>query len=575
VVGRAIFFIWSRGGASAAIIALAAQFCLAQDPGFEWVRAVSGSFGFGSRSIAVDTEGDLYAIGYFQDTLSFSAESGETAIVSAGGIDIFIIKISSSGSLLWAKPIGGPRDDYGFSIAIDGQGDIYTAGFFEDTVDFDPGPDTFLLASAGLFDAFVLKMDADGAFLWARPIQGSNNEMAYAICADEEGNAYTTGWFAGNPDFNPGSDSSILISAGLADVFIQKLDSEGNFQWAKSFGGESSDEGFAICHDAAGNVYTTGAFYSLVDFDPGPQSSILSSQGERDIFVQKLDPDGNFLWAKSFGGPRDDYGYSIGVDHADQVYVAGSYYDSIDFGPGTPPGVLTSAGGADILVLKLDGAGNTLWAKSMGGPSEDEGRSVYLDSSGNAYVTGYFRGEADFGPDPGTHLLTSAGVWDVFVQKLDKTGNSLWAKSFGGHSNDKGYAACIDDANSVYVSGFFEGTVDFNPGTGAAILSTEAPSGFLYKMSQEKQSSTTRQEQRDSLFLFPNPSSGAFQIDLGHIYKDISLKITDAEGKAVYKRQYKDRRYLSIELPQQPPGVYFVEALTENKALAGKLLVQE
>ena len=549
-------------------LALAAQFCLAQGARFEWARATSGSFGFGPQAITADAEGCLYAIGYFRDSLSFSGGLGSTAIASAGEADVFIAKISPAGSLIWAKRIGGDQNDYGFSVAVDAQGQVYAAGFFEGTADFDPGPDSFLLSSAGLFDAFILKLDAEGEFLWAKSIQGDNNIMAYAICADEAGSVYATGWFADTPDFDPGPGSSSLTSVGLADVFVLKLDGEGNFLWAKSFGGDSSDEGGSIGLDAAGNVYTAGWFYGTADFNPGAQPAVLTSQGERDLFIQKMDSDGGFLWARAFGGPRDDYGYAIYAVGNEQVYVAGSFFDSMALGA---LGTLSSSGGADAFVLKLDGGGSILWAKTMGGPSEDEARSVWADAAGAVYVAGYFRGEADFGPAS----LTSAGSWDIFAHKLDRDGNSQWAESFGGSDNDKAFSACLDTSGDYYLSGFFEGTVDFDPPSGSAVFSTDTPQGVIIKMSQDKTNPTHSLPQRDSLRLYPNPTRDVFNIDLGDHYQNISLKINDAKGKLIYQNHYQGQRHLQFSLPGLAPGVYFIEAVTENKVLAGKLAVQE
>lgn len=557
------------------ITAMAAQLCSGQGTGFEWAKAVDGALGFGQRSVAVDAEGHLYAVGYFRDTLSFGTDGALPPIVSAGEQDAFILKLSPAGELIWAKTLSGLDNVYGFSVAVDGEGMVYVGGFFEGTVDFDPGPDTFRLSSEGLLDVFIQKMDGAGNFLWAKTMGGLNNELLYALCADEAGNVYATGWFADSADFDPNDGSTMLSSAGLADVFVQKLDRDGNLLWATSFGGESSDEGFAICLDGLGNVYTAGWFYGTLDFDAGPQAESLVSQGEKDIFVHKLDTDGNFQWAQAFGGPQDDHAYSIAADDSNDIYLAGSYRDTLDFGAEAQLDRLASAGRADVLALKMDGEGKVIWAKSMGGPSEDEGRSIAVDSQGSAYLLGYFRGEADFDPGLETYKLVSAGAWDVFVQKLDKDGYFQWAKSFGGPSNVKGYAIGLGDAGRVYAAGMFEGTVDFNPEGTAATLSTVDPNAFFYKMNQDEPSSTRALLQRDSLSIFPNPTQGGFQVDLGEDYQRIHVKITNIKGQQVFERRYQNQRRFRIEMPGQPTGVYFVEVVTEREALVGRLIVRD
>ena len=165
---------------------------------------------------------------------------------------------------------------------------------------------------------------------------------------------------------------------------------QANFEWAKSFGGTSTDQGYSIALDSSGNVYTTGRFQGTADFDPGAGTNNLTAQGDYDVFIQKLDPSGNFLWAKSFGGTSYDVGYSIALDASGNIYTTGLFGGTVDFDPGAGTNNLTAQGNFDVFIQKLDPSGNFLWAKSFGGTSYDVGYSIALDASGNIYTTGYF-----------------------------------------------------------------------------------------------------------------------------------------------------------------------------------------
>jgi len=184
-------------------------------------------------------------------------------------------------------------------------------------------------------------------------------------------------------------------------------------EWAKSFGGTSADISTTIVVDQMGNVYTTGFFKGTVDFDPSTEISNLNSNGNDDVFVQKMDADGNFLWAKSFGGISRDIARCIIVDKTGNVYTTGYYSGTVDFNPSEEFGLLTSEGENDIFIQKLDSSGNFIWVKSIGGPTSDEGSSIALDASGNIYSTGYFTGTVDFDIGTGTNSLTSAGFADI------------------------------------------------------------------------------------------------------------------------------------------------------------------
>jgi hypothetical protein len=225
---------------------------------------------------------------------------GNSAQAAAGDIDF-----------LWAKQIGGSGSDEGFGITIDSDGNVYTTGYFEGTVDFDPGVGITNLTSAGGRDIFISKLDSNGNFVWAKRIGGASDDYGNRIFLDSSGNVYTTGLFGGIVDFDPGSGTNNLASNGSNDIFILKLDRNGNFVWAAAMGGTGDDGGFGIALDSNNNVYTTGVFYNTADFNPGPGVFNMTSAGGMDIFISKLDSDGNFIWAKRMGGPNDDKAIAI------------------------------------------------------------------------------------------------------------------------------------------------------------------------------------------------------------------------------------------------------------------------
>jgi hypothetical protein len=184
--------------------------------------------------------------------------------------------------------MGGADVDYGFQLAVGASGNVYLAGAFKGTADFDPGNGTYDLTSEGNYDIFISKLDEAGNFLWAKQIGGTLVDYVDAMTIDAEENIYTTGYFQGTADFNPGSGTANLSSAGNGDIFISKLDDSGNFIWAKGIGGTANDIGVGIGLDAEGNIYTTGYFSETVDFDPEAGIYELTSAGDFDVFTLKL-----------------------------------------------------------------------------------------------------------------------------------------------------------------------------------------------------------------------------------------------------------------------------------------------
>jgi hypothetical protein len=366
----------------------------------------------------------------------------------------------------------GTLNNSGIAIAVDSSGNIYTTGSFIGTVDFDPGDGTTNLTSAGANDAFVSKLNSSGELIWAKSFGGSQADEGNSIAVDSSGNVYTTGFFEGTADFDPGVGTSNFTSAGYEDFFVSKLNSSGALLWAKSFGAGQIDKGNSIAVDSSGNVYTTGYFSLIVDFDPGDGTTNLTSAGGHDAFVSKFNSSGDLIWAKSFDGSYDTEAISIAVDSSGNVYTTGYFDGTADFDPGAGTAYLALAGYADVFVSKLDSSGNYVWANSFGVASYYKySSSIAVDSSGNIYTTGTNTALASFAPD-------------IFVSKLNSSGSLLWEKSFGGSSYDTGFSVAVDSSGNVYTTGYFEGTVDFDPGVGTSnFTSAGANDAFVLKLS--------------------------------------------------------------------------------------------
>lgn len=369
------------------------------------------------------------------------------------------ILFGQTNDFLWAKQFGNINGGEGLSISADGSGNVYSTGNFSGTVDFDPGPGTYNLNGGG---TYVSKLDALGNFLWAYNFVDVNGKFS---AIDASGNVYTTGYFTGTVDFNAGPGIYNLTSAGGFDIFISKLDAFGNFLWAKQLGGASDDKGISITVDSIGNVYTTGVFWFTADFDPGPGNYSLSSAGFSDMFISKIDHSGNFLFAKKIGDASStEEGESITIDGAGNIYTTGIY----NLAP-------THQNGREhFFVSKLDASGNLVWKKQFAGIYGEVSYSIAVDFLGNVYTTGNFQGTVDFNPGIDINNLTSVGNVnpDIFILKLDALGNFLWANQIGGVEYDRGNSIVIDFAGNAYVTGFFKGIVDFDPGIGYYNLSS-------------------------------------------------------------------------------------------------------
>lgn len=367
---------------------------------FLWAVNLGGTSDDVGYSIAADAtaDGDIYVAGWFADTADFDPDTSNFLLSSSGSTDIFITKLSQSGSFIWAKAMGSDGLDGANSLAVNpagGEG-LFVAGYFSGSVDFDPNEGELVMTANGGTDMFISKFEASGNMSWIRTTGGSEGDIAYAIAFDpvDNGRVYSTGIFGGDVDFDPGVETVELTASGGVDVFISKYSDDGNFGWARRVGGTTSTVAYALAVDtsASHSVYFTGAFRESADFNPGSGTNNLTAEGWRDIFVAKLDSAGNYIWAKAMGGAENDKGFGLSIDPAGEgdVYVTGEFIESSDFDPGSGTHELTSSGDTDIFISKLDSSGNFVWAKSAGGTSSDYCMGIVADTASTVYIAGYF-----------------------------------------------------------------------------------------------------------------------------------------------------------------------------------------
>jgi len=331
----------------------------------------------------------------------------------------------------WAKNNSGPGDNVGEDIITDAAGNVYTVGTHTSNIDLDPSAGIFFQNSAGQEDIFIQKLDANGNFIWGKSIGGSGEDVATAIDIDAAGNLYITGFFENTVDFDPGVGTFNVTSSGGWETFILKLNSAGNLVWVKTLVGQTNtfDRGQDLVLDNSGNVLICGFFNATVDFDPGAGNDFHSSVGLSDLYILKLDNAGNYVWAKTTGGNNIIRPNAVNIDQNDNIYITGYYIDTADFDPGLgisnliPHPAFTSR---EIFVLKLDASGNYLWAESSYGPGSNRGIDIRIDEFGNSYIVGKFNDTVDVDPGPTVFNLTAtSSSQNIFILKLNSQGNFI------------------------------------------------------------------------------------------------------------------------------------------------------
>ncbi|MBI4929666.1 MAG: hypothetical protein HY841_02810, partial [Bacteroidetes bacterium] len=503
----------------------------AQIPSWAWAKQAGTNMNVEAFSVTADASGNSYVMGMFAGTsITFGSTTLNALVGSTVTGDIFLVKYNAIGGVVWAKNAGGKDWDQGESVASDGFGNLYMAGWYwSDTIIF--GSDTLINAGVsgypiGTTDMFIAKYDTAGNILWAKRAGGTLGDSALSVTADAFGNVYVVGSFKSS-SITFGS-TTLTNAGGNYAMFIVKYDANGNVLWAKSAGGNNPDCPASVSSDASGNVYVAGTFRSSsITF--GSTTLTNTNSGWAEIFIVKYDASGNALWAKSASGITGDYATSVSCDAFGNVYMAGySYSSSITFASITLPHINAS----DIFIVKYDTLGNVLWAqRAGGGGNNDAAWSMVVDNSGNIYLTGEFSSNTIiFGS---TILSSPNNSADIFVVKYDSSGSVIWAIRVGGNDADIPKSIVADASGYVYVAGYFESpSISFD----ATTLSTSAQ---IHKMFIAKLGIVTGVNEfinKEEINIYPNPTGGVFNLKMGQFenLKMKSIEIYNVYGEKIF-----------------------------------------
>lgn len=539
----------------------------------------------------------------------------------------------------WVKSIGGSTTQNGVYSVVDASGNLYTTGSFQGTTDFDPGIGITNLTSAGGKDVFLQKLDAQGNFVWAKRFGSSGNDIATYLHCSNADEIYITGNFEGTVDFDPNSTVSFQSSAGGSDIFLEKLSTDGNLIMTLAMGGLLNDWGGYVKTDASGNIYLAHSFSGLADFDPGRDQYNLMSQGNSDVCVEKLNPLGDFLWAKSFGGSGLEKISGLAIDGADNLFITGSFEGSADLEPGIAVNTHIALGLRDVYTEKINANGTLSWIKCHGNVGgTNESTSISVDLQGNAYVLGTFEGTINYSiGESGTTNITSAGETDIFVEKINSSGDIEWMKAIGGPKSEKSkciytdfsgavyltgeyerknvyipidydksttasekgcYIKHIDEdgnilwskelkntsgvwissiiadySNNLYVSGKFSSTVDFNTEIGVTNMTAMGPESNYTLKLGQGVTSINEIEHMNTFAIYPNPAKNYIKVNFSEKPELVKIVLYDVLGNIVLENEFRNENEFAINFNLNS-GIYYVSVYAKDQKTTQKIIVE-
>jgi len=469
----------------------------------DWVKSFGGSKSDKGISIGVDSLGFIYISGYFNNNADFGAFNLVYNGSQNNNKDMFVAKLDSFGTVIWAiSGGGGPYDDRALGMHVTPGGDVFLTGTFWGSITFPYNQTPNQSGGGNGYDTSMLtKIDKDGNCVWVKSF-GANtggpcpypmydgDDHSYDVKVDDDGFIYVTGFWSGddadfdgftlnNPNWN-----GFCQPAG----YIGKLDSLGNFIWVDKFDGIKDQRGSRdnrLAIDQFSNIYCVGGFENTGSY--GPFS--VTSNGEWDAFIFKMDKDGNWLWAKNIGSNKSDRANSIAIDICDDIYITGEYRNPMVFsGANASNGTdtLSHKQKRDVFVAKMNNQGEWKWAKRARSSGTDKPYQMSVDANKQVFLCGTTGGETTFSNGlvvdaqiPGDTTMSS---WVAQIDGASNNGDWVWAKLAGSDTDDDDRAGdiCPDGFGNVYAIGFFEDVANFD---GTTLTSLGKKDIFVWKMS--------------------------------------------------------------------------------------------
>ncbi len=459
-----------------------------------WVRTTGNSGADTAFDAALDKNGNVYVVGNIGKKVALPAEitMNNSKTTHINGHDAFIAKYDSKGEHRWTKTLDGTFVS-AIQISIDKSGNLYVAGKFRGTCDFDPGDEVENRTShdfkgGDAWDYFVCKFNSLGHYTWVTTFGGDDSIIKSDISMeiDSSSNVYIGGWSTGNLEFNLETGLEQFPAIGRDDIFVCKVNSEGNIDWGKRWGSEHRDKFSDIAVGSDGTVYVAGTTYGMSVLNKDNGSIEVNADKTKRAYLWRLNSDGEFesqwSWDESFAF----YKCNLFLDRKDNLYMSSCFKGQFDVNPNGGEEIITATGSTDIFITMLDKQGDFQWVKTFGGDENNMAMDISVDRTGFVFVAGLYGGNGDFNPGNGTAEMTAVNDTDPFLCKFTRDGDYKWSRSWKGDGKLTVFSITTDPNGNVYLSGRYSNTIDFAPGpTNDTHTASGRSDAFLCKLTPQ------------------------------------------------------------------------------------------
>lgn len=463
---------------------LVSFFSSSQDLQYVWSSKIGDSTSNQAvhpKEVVIDSHNNKFICGFFSGTHDFDPGPGVhqmSSIINTSASTIYVVKLDSLNNFVWANSYGTTGSIWNYGFVVDSAGSVYTYGYYQGYLDYDPQNSTGSVTSEGWdYDSYMHKLDPNGNFEWIKSWGSYPMDGIQKMHIDEDQNFYALGFFSDSTDADPGPGTYMLHEStpGGYGYYIAKFDPDFNLLWTKQYESPGVIQPLQMTLEAADEITITGRYLGVMDFDMGAGTDSDTAY-YYDMFTHVIDRSGNHKWHHSIEGPDIEMNWACVVDSEKNRYILGSFQSTMDFNPGGTPNVIEftpqSPNYSDSYIMKLDSLGNQLWTKAIQGMGNNEAQGLKMESD-QLIVFGQVDSRTDIDPNSGLIMIAPPYMVNslVFIEKLDSNANVLWHEEFLCNSTFYINDFEIDKNNDYFIMGYLSGHVDIDPGPNVIQLS--------------------------------------------------------------------------------------------------------
>jgi hypothetical protein len=377
-----------------------------------------------SLSMQEDASGNIYSTGYFSDSMIFDSLGLNFSLKSAGLYDAFVMKTNSNGKLIWAKQLGGKRNDVAYSVSLTPQNEVVVAGHFNDTMYFNQNPTNYVVSS-GDFDAYVAKLTSDGNLIWMKRFGGKGADQAHCVKVNSTGYIYVTGVFIDSADFRPSNQAEWLVSKGVSNGYVLKLNAMGNLVWVNHLASNNTLYSRTLALDNNEDIFVGGHFSVEADFDRAVNTNITKTT-QNSFYLLKLNPLGQFDWVTHCA--TSEYGSitDIAFSNKNEIYATGTFYGTMRLNTSDGKNLKLTNESEVSFISKYNYNGEPIWVNVLYSGSRNTAYAIATGNNSNVYVCGYSNSNTDFDPTENEYFYSGSH----FLASYTEQGKIAWVTAF-------------------------------------------------------------------------------------------------------------------------------------------------